>query len=56
MDVLRDPALLEEADKLKVEISPVDGEEVLRRIERLASAPPELLAYMKKIRTETMKQ
>jgi tripartite-type tricarboxylate transporter receptor subunit TctC len=47
--VHRDPLYLEEAAKLKVDVSPIDGDEVLRAIEAIASAPPDTLDYMKKL-------
>jgi tripartite-type tricarboxylate transporter receptor subunit TctC len=49
----RDPQYLEEAGKLRIDVSPVDGEEVLRAIDRIASAPPELLDYLRKLFAET---
>ena len=55
MAVLRDPGFLAEAATLDVEVSPVDGQEVLRRIERLAAYPPELLDYMKQLRMGSSK-
>ena len=33
--------------KLKIDVSPVGGDDVLRAIERIAHAPPDLLQYMK---------
>ena len=50
--VHRDPLYLEEAAKLKVDVSPIDGDEVLRAIAAIASAPPETLEYMKKVLAE----
>jgi tripartite-type tricarboxylate transporter receptor subunit TctC len=49
----RDPQYLEEAGKLRIDISPIDGQEVLRAIDRIASAPPELLDYVRKLLAET---
>jgi len=34
-------------------VSPVDGDEVLRAIEAVASGPPEFLEYARKLFTET---
>src|SRR5215471_2158724 len=45
----RDPNFLEEARKLGLDISPVDADQVLEGIERLARAPPSVLAYMKRL-------
>jgi tripartite-type tricarboxylate transporter receptor subunit TctC len=45
----RDPEYLEEARKLKVDISPVDGEQVLHAIQRMAGTSPELRAALKKL-------
>src|SRR5262249_45404700 len=44
----RDPEYLEEAGRLKVDVSPIGGEEVRRAIERIAGAPPEQLDYVRK--------
>src|SRR5262245_11944594 len=51
--VQRDPQYLEEAARLRVDISPIGGDEVLRAIDRIASAPPELLEYVRKLLAET---
>ena len=48
----RDPVYLEEAGKLGIDISPVGGEEVLRAIDRIAAAPPDLLDYVRKLLAE----
>jgi tripartite-type tricarboxylate transporter receptor subunit TctC len=50
--VHRDTQYLDEAARLKVDVSPIGGEEVLRAIERIANAPPALLDYMKKLLAE----
>ena len=47
--VHEDPQYLEEAAKLKIDVSPIGGTDVLRAIEDIASAPPEMLDYMKKL-------
>jgi tripartite-type tricarboxylate transporter receptor subunit TctC len=47
--VHEDPQYLEEAAKLKIDVSPIGGADVLRAIEDIASAPPEMLDYMKKL-------
>ena len=49
----RDPEYLEEAARLKVDVSPIGGEEVLRAIERIAGAPPEQLDYVRRLLAET---
>jgi tripartite-type tricarboxylate transporter receptor subunit TctC len=49
MAVHRDPVFLKDAAKMKVDISPIDGAEVLRTIEELATSPPELLDRFKRI-------
>jgi tripartite-type tricarboxylate transporter receptor subunit TctC len=45
----RDPRFLEEADKLGVDISPVGADQVARGVERLAQAPPSVLAYFRRL-------
>jgi tripartite-type tricarboxylate transporter receptor subunit TctC len=52
LDVHQDPQYLEDAAKLKVDVSPLGGADVLRAIEDIAEAPPELLEYMKKLLAE----
>jgi hypothetical protein len=44
-----DPQYREEAGKFKVDISPIGGKEVLRAIDRIAAAPPDLRDYMRRI-------
>ena len=51
--VHRDAQYLEEAAKLRIDVSPIGGAEVLRAIHQIASAPPELLDYLKKLFAET---
>ena len=50
--VHRDAQYLDEAGRLKIDVSPIGGEEVARAIERIADAPPELLDYLKKLLAE----
>jgi len=50
--VHQDPDYLDEARRLKVDVSPIGGEEVLRAIGGIAGAPPDLLDYMKKLLSE----
>jgi tripartite-type tricarboxylate transporter receptor subunit TctC len=45
--VHHDPAFLEEAAKYGLDISPVSAADLARAIERLANAPPAVLAYMR---------
>jgi tripartite-type tricarboxylate transporter receptor subunit TctC len=47
--VHRDPRFLEEAEKLGLDISAVDSDQVMGGIERLARAPPSVFAYMKEL-------
>ena len=49
----RDAQYLDEAGRLKVDVSPIGGDEVLRAIEGIAGAPPDLLDYMKKLLSES---
>ncbi|MGE5540271.1 MAG: Bug family tripartite tricarboxylate transporter substrate binding protein [Gemmatimonas sp.] len=49
MDALADPELLADADKAKVEIRPVSGEEVQALIGRMYAAPPATVARAKEI-------
>jgi tripartite-type tricarboxylate transporter receptor subunit TctC len=51
--VQRDPQYLEEVARLRLDVSPISGDEVLRAIDRIASAPPELLEYVRKLLAET---
>jgi tripartite-type tricarboxylate transporter receptor subunit TctC len=51
--VQRDPQYLEEAGRLRLDVSPIGGDDVLRAIDRIASAPPELLEYVRKLLAET---
>jgi tripartite-type tricarboxylate transporter receptor subunit TctC len=47
--VHRDPQFLAEAAQLKLEVSPVGGEDVLRAIDRIAAAPAALLDRLRRI-------
>ena len=51
--VHQDAEYLDQAGKLKVDVSPIGGEEVLRAIEAIADAPPDLLDHMKKLLSES---
>jgi hypothetical protein len=47
--VHRDPRFLEEAEKLGIDISPVDSTQLVRSIEQLAEAPPHIFGYLKEL-------
>jgi tripartite-type tricarboxylate transporter receptor subunit TctC len=47
MATMTDPALLAEAEKLKLDLNPKDGEEVGALIRKLYASPPELVERMK---------
>jgi tripartite-type tricarboxylate transporter receptor subunit TctC len=51
--VHRDPEYLAEAARLRLDVSPVGGDEVLHAIDRIAGAPPEQLEYVRKLLAET---
>jgi tripartite-type tricarboxylate transporter receptor subunit TctC len=44
-----DPQYLEDAAKLKVEVSPIGGQEVLQTIDRIAAAPPNILNHLRRL-------
>ena len=48
----RDPRYLEEAAKLRIDVSPVGGADALQAIERIANAPADLLERMKRLLAE----
>jgi len=45
----RDPLYLDEAARLRIDVSPIGGDEVLHAIDRIAGAPPKLLDYLRKL-------
>jgi tripartite-type tricarboxylate transporter receptor subunit TctC len=45
----RDPQFLDAADRLKIEISPIAGAEVMSAVMQMATAPPELIDHMKRL-------
>lgn len=47
LDVHKDPDYLAEAKKLEIDVSPIDGAEVLKLIAQMKAAPPETLEYMR---------
>jgi len=51
--VHRDAAYLEDAAKLRIDVSPIGGDEVLAAIDRIAGAPLELLDYLRKLLADT---
>jgi tripartite-type tricarboxylate transporter receptor subunit TctC len=44
MDAHKDPAYLAEAKKLDIDVSPIDGQEILGLVGTLSKAPPQLLS------------
>jgi tripartite-type tricarboxylate transporter receptor subunit TctC len=48
MDVHSDPEFLAEANKLKIDVSPIDGKAALDAISVLEKASPDVLARIKK--------
>jgi len=48
----KDPAYLEEAAKLDIDVSPISGQEILRLIERIADTPPDVLKSVEKLITD----
>jgi tripartite-type tricarboxylate transporter receptor subunit TctC len=44
-----DPQYLEDAAKLRLEVSPIGGPEVLQEIEHIAAAPPTILDHLKRL-------
>ena len=51
--VQSDPQYVAEAARLRLELSPVGAEEVVRAIERIGNASPDTLDYMKKLLTNS---
>lgn len=52
MAMCADAQFIAEADKLRVDVSPVSGPDVLKLIDRLAAFPPDVFERMKKIRSQ----
>jgi tripartite-type tricarboxylate transporter receptor subunit TctC len=44
MAMARDPAFIEEASKLSIELSPISGEDIVALLQRSSSIPPDLIA------------
>ncbi len=51
MAVHQDKEYLDEAARLRMEVSPIDSRAVLDTIDRIAAAPPSVLDYMRRIMT-----
>ncbi len=47
--VVKDPDFLADAAKMRVDVSPLDGDEVLARVDRLANASPDVLDQFRKM-------
>jgi hypothetical protein len=47
--VHKDAQYLEETHSLKIDVSPINSEEVMRVIARMEAEPPETLDYMRKL-------
>jgi tripartite-type tricarboxylate transporter receptor subunit TctC len=48
-----DPEYLEEAARLRLDVSPVGGSDILRTIERIAGASPEVVDHLRRLWAET---
>ena len=53
MATMKDPDFLADAQKLRIDVSPLDGPEILARIERIAGSPAEQLDYLRKLHADT---
>jgi tripartite-type tricarboxylate transporter receptor subunit TctC len=51
METHKDPAYLKDAEKLKVDVSPIDGDDVRARIESIAKVPPDVMKGVEKLIT-----
>jgi tripartite-type tricarboxylate transporter receptor subunit TctC len=51
--VYRDSQYLSDAAELRLDVSPIDGDEVVHAIDAMAAAPPEFLEYAHKLFAET---
>jgi hypothetical protein len=49
VSVHNDPQYLDEAAKLRLEVTPIGGREVLNAIDRIAAAPPHILDRLKRL-------
>jgi tripartite-type tricarboxylate transporter receptor subunit TctC len=48
----KDPAYLEEAAKLNIDVSPIGGPEILQLIDRIAETPPDVMKSVEKLITD----
>lgn len=48
-EVHKDPQLLAEAERLKLGITPVGADEVLPLLDKIATSPPDIIDYMRKL-------
>jgi len=55
MAVNKDKDYLADAEKLRIEVSPVSGEVVMQAIDKIAKAPAELLDYLRKLHSDDNK-
>ncbi len=55
MAVHKDPEYLADAAKIRVEVSPVNHEAVMKAINKIANAPPDLLDYLRKLHSDEKK-
>jgi tripartite-type tricarboxylate transporter receptor subunit TctC len=53
LDMQKDPDYLAQAKKLKIDVSPIGGDDSVALIERLSKAPPNLLDYMRKLHADS---
>jgi len=52
MAMCRDPAVLAEAEKLGIDMSPIDADEITRLVERMAATPKDVIARYNAISSE----
>jgi tripartite-type tricarboxylate transporter receptor subunit TctC len=53
--VHKDPEYLADAEKMRIEVSPVGADVVLKAINKVANAPPDLLDYLRKLHADDAK-
>jgi tripartite-type tricarboxylate transporter receptor subunit TctC len=51
METHKDPAYLKEAERLKIDVSPIDGDDVRARIESISKVPPDVMKGVEKLIT-----
>jgi tripartite-type tricarboxylate transporter receptor subunit TctC len=51
--VYRDSQYLSDAEEMKLDVSPIGGDEVAHAVDAMAGAPPEFLEYARKLFAET---